>query len=411
MGRCPECALWNTIVSVDELKANCHTLIISRASDSYSEESVESQKSGIKEFDRVFSRGIIAGSVTLISGEPGVGKSTLLAQVIGGFADKKPEKSFLYVSGEENLPQITNRLRRLNVENMNLFLLAETNFDQVKEYIEKSKPVAIIIDSIQVMVTTQCNYSPGSVSLVKYVTEEIVDLAKRLDLTFIIIGQKTKDGSLAGPKHLEHMVDTVLSFENTHESQLKLLKVTKNRFGSTHEIGLLRMNQNGFEKSIHCPSKIKQEAKVGKVYAFKDHRGRYEFVEVEALVNEAYQVSGKRIAIGVDLNRLAMLVAIMEKYLSISFQQKDIYLKVISDTKIKTECLDLAIVVAILSSNLNRAPRLGTICFGELSLTGAVNSYLDQEPEIKLRELGFSNLLVNKEINLTSLKDMVFQSR
>lgn len=393
LGKCPQCNSWNSFISKEELCSKKKEILAVPANEDVFLEEVIERSCGIREFDRVFSNGITEGSVSLISGEPGVGKSTLLAQVLGGFAKKEPKENFLYVSGEENLSQLGKRFKRLNVENPNLYILNTCDLETIKGYMETSKPKVVILDSVQVLTTTGASYSPGSISLVKLVTEEIVNWAKTKKATFILIGQKTKDGSLAGPKHLEHMVDTVLSFENGKNDEIKVLRVTKNRFGHTNNVGFLRMRDRGFSKQVYRKKKIFDCYEVGKTYGVMLKAKRCEFVEVEALVSDSFQGSPRRISMGVESNRLSMLSAIIEKYLGISLHQKDIYIKVSGETRICSQELDTTIILAILSSYFEKPLHSKVLTVGEVSLTGKMLPvYMDQDVFKQIEDTGFTAL-------------------
>ncbi|MCR9203506.1 MAG: AAA family ATPase [Halobacteriovoraceae bacterium] len=402
-GKCPSCNSWNSFLSPEELTVKKVDVEARPASDDFFSEKTIERRSGIREFDRVLPSGLVEGSVTLLSGEPGVGKSTLLAQVLGGLATKEPEEKFLYVSGEENLSQIGVRFKRLNVNNSNLYLINQNDLESIKDYINACKPRVVIIDSIQVLTTTSASYSPGSVNLVKLITEEIVGLAKMKGVIFILIGQKTKDGALAGPKHLEHMVDTVLSFENGKRDKIKVLRATKNRFGSTDSVGFLKMFNEGFSSKDHHQKKLEESYCIGKCISVIPGSDRFELVEVEALVTDAYQASTKRMAIGFENNRLALMAAIMEKYLNISFQQKDIYIKINCDAGTRNNLLDLPVILALLSS-LNEKPLYSkAVGLGEVSLTGAIlKEELSKEAMTQLEEIGIEELHWNGELIETS---------
>lgn len=396
LGRCPECKSWNSFLSNNEFKNQPLKLSFRKACDYKECNSLASINTGFYEFDRVLSNGIVDGSVSLLSGEPGVGKSTLLAQLLGAMAIKKNENIFLYVSGEESTDQITMRFNRLNIKNKNILIINEIDFGVIKDFIKKNRPKMVAIDSIQTINISGSSHSSGSIGLVKSITEEILSVAKTFSVSFFIIGQKTKDGSVAGPKHLEHMVDTVLSFENGIVDDLKVLRVHKNRFGSIENIGLLKMREGCFSKEIYKNIPLEKKDFIGKTYGLLLESKRCQFLSIESLVIDSFSQSSKKVCLGIDVNRISLLIALLEKFLGFSLHLKDIYIKICLKKNTSLEDLDAAILATFISCLKNKKIKTTSIFMGEISLTGEFkHQTLTSELLSQLKKSGVKTIFCN----------------
>lgn len=380
LGKCPECSSWNSFV--EELVPKGNSRKISKKNgdkdksavqiSQISEENLTRVRSTIGEFDRVVGGGLVPGSVLLIGGEPGIGKSTLLMELSGKLAT---HDNVLYISGEESLGQVASRAKRLNVENSNLYIFHETVLQDVLAEAKKIKPKYIIIDSVQTSVSNEIDSPPGTVSQIREVTYELINYAKSTETTCFVIGHVTKEGSIAGPKMLEHMVDVVIYFEGDQYGHYRMLRVIKNRFGNVNEVGLFEMKEEGL-REVKNPSQFfvdsSYDDSYGRAITTIVEGSRPLFVEIQALVIENKMGNGRRVTHGVDHNRLSMLVAVIEKYFSIPLTFTDIYVNVVGGIKLISRETDLAIMAAILSSLQKRPIREGTILLGEVGLTGEV---------------------------------------
>jgi DNA repair protein RadA/Sms len=418
LGQCPSCGEWNSFVEFNpsagkkrqgssSLGQNLAALIDGRSKKvSEIKEGIEGGRSsvGLKEFDRVLGGGLVEGSLVLIGGEPGVGKSTMLSQVAASFS-KISHSSVLYISGEESENQIANRLRRLKIEHEEVYLLHETYWQEMQKEIERLSPKLVIIDSIQTTVSTENQSPPGSISQTREVTFEILNFLKPRGISGFIVGHITKEGSIAGPKVLEHMVDTVLVFEGDQFGQYRLLRSIKNRFGNTHEVGIFEMGELGLNE-VDKPSQLfldpHLEGSFGRAITCLLEGSRCLFVEVQALVVENKFVNGRRTTQGFDSNRLAMLIAVVEKYCNIPLGQFDIYVNIIGGLKITGRETDLAVVAAILSSYFGVGISPEFVFLGEVGLTGEVRSVSRMEQRVKeLRQLSYKRLYTSDR----SIKD------
>ncbi|MGB8454572.1 MAG: DNA repair protein RadA [Anaerocolumna sp.] len=415
MGQCPGCKQWDTFTEepVVKKKTGNHTGLSNAEPELLSKvATIEDQRilTGIDEFDRVLGGGIVIGSLVLVGGDPGIGKSTLLLQMCRELSDKHIK--VLYISGEESLKQIKMRADRLGSFLGELLLLSETNLDSIEDTIRKLMPQIVIIDSIQTMYKEEIGSAPGSVSQVRETTGILMHLAKGLGVSIFIVGHVTKEGVVAGPRVLEHMVDTVLYFEGESKASYRILRAVKNRFGSTNEIGVFEMRDKGLVE-VSNPSEFmlqgKPEGEPGSVVTASMEGTRPILVEVQALISQTNFNMPRRTAAGTDYNRVNLLMAVLEKRLGIQMSGMDAYINVAGGMKINEPSLDLAIVMAILSSYKNRSLDSRTICFGEIGLTGEVRAVnMAEQRVIEAGKMGFNVVLlpqINKEnINNTSIK-------
>lgn len=416
LGQCPGCKAWDTFVEEPVAKKS-NTVkkvgIGSREPELLSQVStLENTRilTRIGELDRVLGGGIVIGSLVLVGGDPGIGKSTLLLQMCRVMSEQ--EQKVLYVSGEESLKQIKMRADRLGTFSGDLLLYSETNLDLIQETIERIKPQIVIIDSIQTMFKEEIGSAPGSVSQVRETTGTLMHLAKDLGVSIFIVGHVTKEGVVAGPRVLEHMVDTVLYFEGDGGASYRILRAVKNRFGSTNEVGVFEMKSSGLSE-VSNPSEYmlqgKPEDESGSVVACSIEGTRPILVEVQALVCQTNFNMARRTAAGTDYNRVNLLMAVIEKRLGIRLSDCDAYINVAGGMKINEPALDLSLVMAIISSFRNRALDSKTIIFGEVGLTGEVRAVNMAEQRVaEAAKMGFQLCIlpqVNKEtINVNGIK-------
>jgi len=415
LGKCTGCNQWDTMIEltteqikfVEENKKSSITPNTSKATPitEVKQENIERFSSGSKELNLVLGGGIVPGSLTLIGGSPGIGKSTLLLKIAGNLAKK--QISVLYVSGEESAGQIKLRADRLDANEPKLFLLAEINLKNILSEITSKKYGFIIIDSIQTLYTEDTPSAPGSVTQVRTITFELMRVAKSLDIPIFIIGHITKDGSIAGPRVLEHMVDTVLYFEGDPNSELRLLRGFKNRFGSTNEVGIFEMSKNGLLDAQTMAGKFfnKKKLSSGSALTVMMEGSRPIIIEIQALVSEAYG-HPKRSSTGFDNNRLNMLLALLEKKLDLPLGTYDVFVNISGGIKINEPAADLAIIAAILSSYRNRELSSETLFLGEVSLTGEIREISAQAQRLKeIETQGFKKAIVpTKPLEETPIK-------
>lgn len=405
LGQCPGCKAWNSFVEAPQAgktKAAYGVLPLSAAEpvllsevDTGEEERIVT---GIGELDRVLGGGIVIGSLVLVGGDPGIGKSTLLLQMC--YALAKQDRKVLYVSGEESIRQIRMRADRLQVTDGGTLLLAETSLNRVEDTIRQSAPEVVIIDSIQTIYREDADAAPGSPGQIKEATASLLRLAKGLGITIFIIGHVTKEGVVAGPRMLEHMVDTVLYFEGESHISYRILRAVKNRFGSTNEIGVFEMAGAGL-REVKNPSEYmlegRPEDEPGSVVTAAMEGTRPILVEVQALVCQTTFNMPRRTAAGTDYNRVTLLMAVLEKRLGISLAGCDAYVNVAGGMKITEPSLDLAIVLALLSSYRNRPLPPRTVAFGEVGLTGEVRSVNMMQARIaEAAKMGYKTVIVPK---------------
>ena len=358
LGQCPACKEWNSFVEEKVSTAKTAVVKTSRAAEvvSLSEVSADDHTmilTGIQELDRVLGGGIVPGSLVLVGGDPGIGKSTLLLQVCQQLSQNK---SILYISGEESLAQIKLRANRMGEFKENLKLLCETNLETIKNIIESRRPELVIIDSIQTMYSEEVSSAPGSVSQVRESTNIFMQLAKGLGISIFIVGHVTKEGTVAGPRVLEHMVDTVLYFEGDRHASYRILRGVKNRFGSTNEIGVFEMRQTGLVE-VENPSEYmlsgKPENASGSVVACSMEGTRPILIEIQALVCQSNFGLPRRTAAGTDYNRVNLLMAVLEKRIGLPLSNYDAYVNIAGGIKMNEPAIDLGIVMALVSSYKN----------------------------------------------------------
>ena len=410
MGQCPGCKTWDTFVEevVSKKGNSASSKIATKAEPEYLSKvtTIEDEriKTGIGEFDRVLGGGIVIGSLVLVGGDPGIGKSTLLLQMCKELAEKNHK--LLYISGEESLKQIKMRAERLGTFLGDILLLSETNLDAIEETIKSIKPEVVIIDSIQTMYKEEVGAAPGSVSQVRETTNTLMHIAKGQGISIFIVGHVTKEGVVAGPRVLEHMVDTVLYFEGESKQSYRILRGVKNRFGSTNEIGVFEMRDVGLLE-VTNPSEFmlqgKPEDEPGSVVVVSVEGTRPILVEVQALVCQTNFNMPRRTAAGTDYNRVNLLMAVLEKRLGIGMAGMDAYINVAGGMKITEPALDLAIVIAILSSYKNKSLDSKTICFGEIGLTGEVRSVnMAEQRVMEATKMGY-NVCILPQTNKESI--------
>ena len=359
----------------------------------------------IGEFDRVLGGGVIPGAVILIGGGPGIGKTTLLLQALPRLASST--EPVLYVSGEESPRQIKMRGQRLGVEHPHLLILAETSLEEILKAVQAIQPAAIVVDSIQTVYTEQLTSAPGSISQVQEVSGQLMWFAKRAGIPVFIIGHVTKEGAIAGPRLLEHIVDTVLYFEGDKGHSYRILRAVKNRFGSTNEIGVFEMKESGLEE-VANPSQLflgeRPQRSTGSVVVSSLEGSRPILVELQALVSATSYAMPKRMANGVDLNRVSLLLAVMEKRLGMHLSGQDVYVNVVGGMRIDEPAIDLGIVAAVTSSLREVAIEPGLLVLGEVGLGGEVRGI--SQAELRIREaakMGFKRCLL-PERNLAKLE-------
>lgn len=408
LGQCPGCRQWNTFVEENVRPASVPGMGGGKASFSRAAKPVtlreiegggeERFATHIEELDRVLGGGIVKGSLVLVGGDPGIGKSTLLLQVCKNLA--KDEKKVLYISGEESLQQIRLRAERLGEFSDSLLLLCETDMDTVEEAVRKSGPAMVVIDSIQTMYCGQTASAPGSVSQVRETCGRLLQLAKGLDVAVFLVGHVTKEGTVAGPRVLEHMVDTVLYFEGDRFASYRILRSVKNRFGSTNEIGVFEMRQEGL-KEVKNPSEFmlagRPEGASGSVVVCSSQGTRPIMLEVQALVARTNFGFPKRQGTGIDFNRINLLMAVLEKRIRMQIGDCDAYVNVAGGIRVQEPAIDLGIVMAIASSFKNRAIPGDVVAFGEVGLSGEVRAVSMAEARVQeAKKLGFSTVILPK---------------
>ncbi len=405
IGKCPSCNSWDSLIELNSeqieylSKSAAQRGIQSKALSitEIKSENIQRFSSKSKELDLVLGGGIVPGSLTLIGGSPGIGKSTLLLKIAGNLAAMG--EKVLYVSGEESASQIKLRGDRLGANSKTLYLLAEINMESIVDEIEQNEYQFVVIDSIQTIYTSEVPSAPGSVTQVRAITFELMRIAKLKEIPIFIIGHITKDGTIAGPRVLEHMVDTVLYFEGDSNSDLRLLRSFKNRFGSTNEVGIFEMNSNGLQDAKSMAERFfnKEKLKPGSALTIIMEGSRPIVIEVQALVTPAY-ANPKRSSTGFDTNRLNMLLALLEKKLDLPFGTYDIFINVVGGIKIQETSADLAIIAAILSSFKERELSFKTLFIGEVSLTGEIREVPNMLQRLKeAATQGFKNAVIPSE--------------
>lgn len=412
MGQCPACKQWNTFVeekvAPTSRKGGAKPGRTSASPMNISEVTVQEEKrisTGIHELDRVLGGGIVKGSLSLVGGDPGIGKSTLLLQVCRNMANAG--KKVLYVSGEESMHQIKLRAERIGTFEREMLLFCETSLNEISNAILKSSPEFVVIDSIQTMYNEEMTSAAGSVSQVREVTGQMMRLAKEHNIAVFIVGHVTKEGVVAGPRTLEHMVDTVLYFEGEREAAYRILRGVKNRFGSTNEIGVFEMCGNGLME-VENPSKTMLNGRPvdasGSVVVCSMEGTRPILIEIQALISPTSFQMPRRTAVGIDYNRVNLLMAVLEKRVGFQLGGCDAYVNLAGGMRLGEPAIDLGVVMAIASSYKNVAVPEDTIIFGEVGLVGEVRAVSGGEARIKeAQKLGFRRCILPKA-NMETLK-------
>ena len=406
-GQCPSCLSWNTLVeSITEIagsnryankfeglaqSSTLQKLSLVEAAD------VERQSTGISEFDRVLGGGLVAGAVVLIGGDPGIGKSTLLLQTL---CNVSTSKKAIYVSGEESPQQIAMRAKRLGLDASEIDLLAEINLEKILATLQAHRPDIAVIDSIQTVYSDAMQSAPGSVAQVRECSAQLTRLAKQIGITIILVGHVTKEGTLAGPRVLEHIVDTVLYFEGDQNSSFRLIRAFKNRFGAVNELGVFAMTEKGL-REVSNPSALflshHTSEVAGSCITVTMEGTRPLLIEIQALVDNSHAPNAKRLATGLEQNRLAMLLAVLHRHAGIACFDQDVFINAVGGVKIAEPAVDLAVLLAIVSSLKNKPLNNKLIVFGEVGLAGEVRPV--QSGQIRLKEaakLGFFKAIVPK---------------
>lgn len=426
LGKCPDCEAWNSFTEdVIDVKptARKHSGIKSEPSP-LSHQSGDEKRitTGIGEFDRVLGGGIIEGSIILLSGEPGIGKSTLTLRICEKTA--ATGKKVLYVSGEESPSQIGLRAKRMSINNENIFAVGETNLENIIESIgggqnrvkeETDLPGLVVIDSIQVVSSAEIPSIAGSINQVRYCTETLMRYAKQNRVSILIIGHVTKDGNLAGPKILEHLVDTVLLIEGERFADLRILRGLKNRFGSTNEIGLFEMTRTGMEEVKNASKHFLEGRKAdafGSAITATVEGTRPLLVEVQALTNLTPFGYPKRAASGYDLNRLQLLLAVIQKHLGLNVSAQDVYINVVGGYKLSDPAADLAVIMAVISSLKKQPLPESTVYIGEIGLGGELRSVSQLEKRVtEAKKIGFENIVTPKITDINSAAKFLLKTR
>ncbi|MFC6601442.1 DNA repair protein RadA [Ectobacillus funiculus] len=410
MGKCPGCSSWNTMVEeIEETISSRRLTFATGAQTEFSqprpitqvETKLESRiETRFQEFNRVLGGGIVGGSLVLIGGDPGIGKSTLLLQVSSQLANSS--YSVLYISGEESPKQIRLRADRLDVSSDQLLVLSETDLQRISRYIEELNPAFVVIDSIQTIHLPEVTSAPGSVAQVRECTAELMRLAKTKGIPIFIVGHVTKEGAIAGPRLLEHMVDAVLYFEGERHHTYRILRAVKNRFGSTNEMGIFEMKELGLQEVLN-PSEILEERPVGvagSTVVASMEGTRPVLVEIQALISPTSFGNPRRMATGIDHNRVSLIMAVLEKRAGMLLQNQDAYLKVAGGLKLDEPAIDLAVALSIASSFRDKSSAPTDVVIGEVGLTGEVRRVSRIEQRVQeAAKLGFKRAIIpNKNL-------------
>jgi DNA repair protein RadA/Sms len=404
MGRCPDCGQWQTFVEEIQTAKSAQESVRLLGSSQTTPVSIvdipldheDRLLTGLNEFDRVLGGGLVSGTLVLIGGDPGIGKSTLMLQALYGIAEK--DSKVLYVSGEESIRQMRIRSRRLSSVSSGLMVVSENDIQSILLMAETVQPKVMVIDSIQTMFNPELTSAPGSISQVRESTMKLMLMAKKTGMPVFLVGHVTKDGAIAGPRLLEHMVDTVLYFEGDQNHVFRILRAVKNRFGSTNEIGVFEMNENGLNEVSNPSAVFLAERPVnvpGSIVTASMEGTRPILVELQALASSSSFGNPRRTILGIDQNRVALLVAVMEKKLGMHLVGHDIFINVAGGVKIDEPAVDMGIVAAVASSFLDRPVRQGTVILGEIGLTGEVRAIGHIETRIaEAIKMGFNRCLL-----------------
>lgn len=402
-GRCTECGSWNSFVeetlqgsiakSSRKTSANLTALSLDRVAPL---EPTKRYLSGIGELDRVLGGGLVPGSFVLLGGDPGIGKSTLLLQMAGGLAANK--QSLLYISAEESIEQTADRGRRLGIKHSGVHIANENNLETILAFAENEKPDVLVVDSIQTVFLPELSSAPGSVSQVRECAGRLMVFAKNKGISIILIGHVTKEGTIAGPKVLEHLVDTVLSFEGDRNHQFRILRAIKNRFGPTHELGVFQMQSEGLEE-VANPSELfleeRGESTSGSVVFASMEGTRPLLCEIQALTTSSPMPMPRRTAIGIDVNRLHLLIAVLDRHADVTLSHCDVFVNVVGGLKLIETASDLAVAAALISSERRTEVDAKACFFGEIGLTGEIRGVPFVEHRLKeAAHLGFEKFFV-----------------
>ena len=427
LGKCPDCGQWNTLVEEvfesispsQAAKTVLNDTIPCLINDIEIDRSIRFT-TGIEEFDRVLGGGLVQGSIVLLAGDPGIGKSTILLQT--GKAICKDGRTVLYVSAEESASQVKLRAQRLGVQSNSLYIYSQTNFEAIKRQIDEIKPQILIIDSIQAVYTDSVTSSPGSVSQIRECTNILMDIAKNKNITVVVIGHVTKEGNIAGPKVLEHMVDTVIYFEGDRYKSYRLLRCMKNRFGTTNEVGVFNMCDDGLHE-ISNPNELflnerTQNNTPGSVIIATNEGSRPLLIEIQALVGTTSYPSPRRVSNGIDYNRLLQILAVLEKRIGLNLSKQDVYVNVIGGLEIDEPAADLGVALAVATCARDVCVSPDTVIVGEIGLSGEIRAINNLDKRIKESEkLGFKKIIVPqtntlkkeefKNINIVQVKRLM----
>ncbi|MDO4879629.1 MAG: DNA repair protein RadA [Neisseria sp.] len=404
-GKCPHCGEWNTLQENLEAPEPKNARFQSWAADSaqvqdlsrVSAQEIPRNPTGMGELDRVLGGGLVEGAVILLGGDPGIGKSTLLLQTVAKMADSR---KVLYVSGEESAQQVALRAQRLDVRAAGVNLLAEIRMESVQAALKRHEPAVVVIDSIQTMYSDAVTSAPGSVSQVRECAAQLTRMAKQMGIAMILVGHVTKDGAIAGPRVLEHMVDTVLYFEGDQHSNYRMIRAIKNRFGAANELGVFAMTEQGL-KGVSNPSAIflssYRDDVPGSCVLVTQEGSRPLLVEIQALVDDAHGFTPKRLTVGLEQNRLSMLLAVLNRHAGIACFDQDVFLNAVGGVKISEPAADLPVILAMLSSFRNRPLPEKMVAFGEIGLGGEVRPVARGQERLKEAEkLGFKRAVIPK---------------
>lgn len=410
LGKCPACNAWNTFVEEKITKQGSNKGVVTKFPDPVSLKSIEQISisrisSGFDELDRVLGGGFVNGSLTLLGGEPGIGKSTLILQICDKF---NTDGKVLYVSGEESAEQIKIRADRLGINKDNIMFLGETDINNIENAIEKMEPKLVIIDSIQTMYSDEITSAPGSVSQVREITARVMKMCKMKGITTVIIGHVTKDGTIAGPRVLEHMVDAVLYIEGERYFSYRVVRGVKNRFGSTNEIGMFEMRNEGMVE-ITNPSSVllteREDNPPGSVIVASLEGTRPILIELQALTSTTVFGMPRRTANGLDYNRVTLLIAVLEKIGGVNLGNQDVYMNIVGGIKINEPALDLGIILSAASSFKNISISKDVAVIGEVGLTGEIRSVNMIEKRLKeIEKMGLKTCII-PETNKKLLKE------
>lgn len=407
-GQCIDCQAWNSISEIILTNINKSNRFAGFAGLDLQSEGItdltaveineqSTFTTGLTELDRALGgNGIVSGSVILLGGDPGIGKSTILLQAL---ANISKAYSVLYVTGEESLAQVKLRADRLGLQTAKIKLLAETNIEIILQLVMESNPKIMVLDSVQTIYTELLQAAPGSVSQVRESAAKVVQFAKKTGISIILIGHVTKDGSLAGPRVLEHMVDTVLYFEGQIDNRYRMLRAIKNRFGAVNELGIFAMTDAGL-KGVNNPSALflsrgDSDAAIGSIVMATKEGSRPLLVEIQALVDESHMANPRRLCVGMDPNRLALILAVLHRHVGIITYNQDIFINIVGGVKVNEPGIDLPVILAILSSLKNRPIPRNLVAFGEIGLTGEIRPVQDGQARLKEAvKLGFRQAII-----------------